>query len=644
MRLFLVLAFTFVLSYTYGQDVFTSSPNATISDDRVENCFTITVSSVGTINDTYGLQKVCINIDHPYDSDLDIFLKAPDGTQVELTTDNGGSGDNYKTTCFNMNASTNITSGSAPFDGSYIPEGNINDVNNGQNADGDWELCITDDSGGDIGTLNEWSLTFDTPPPPPENDLPCSATEITSGGSDTASNGQTTDSGVADPGCANYDNTESYFDLWYYTVVPANGDVIVETSSDDGSITDTGLELLYGDCNDLCQIECDDYDGDGSFSKITIDNAYPGDTVWIRVWEDGCNKKGTFVVSVSSTSDADLEAAENGDCRQANTTCSSEDITSNSTGAGNLNELNCSNEGTLIDGEHYSTWLFFGSQVDCEICFTISSADNTDYDFAIWNEVQCNPQHQPIRSSYADDDNYSGTDTGLKSSSTDVWEAEKKDNEGNNVDGFVKCIQATAGQEFTMLIDNYSGNGNEFTLTWDLCDDDALDCSTLPVEFIGSDYDCAKQLLSWSTKSELNNDFFTLKIGSQYIQGLEVEKEYKITANGNSNTLSEYSLSVGIFNKYTELWQTDFDGTSTLLETKYIACSTYSSKKVFLYPNPSNGTVSISGEYHNLMVYDILGKKIAVEIVNNQIINLSAGVYSVLIDNQKAIKLIVLAN
>jgi len=642
MKIFFLLSLSFILSYTYAQDVFTSSPNSAISDDNTENCFTITVSSVGTINSIYGLQKVCINIDHTWDSDLDIYLVAPDGTRVELTTDNGSSGDNYKTTCFNMEASTNVTSGSAPFDGTYVPEGDLNDVNNGQNADGDWKLCITDDSGGDNGTLNEWSLTFDSLPQPPTNDLPCSAIEILSGSSDTASNARTTDSGEGDPGCADYDNTESYFDLWYYTVIPANGDVIVETSSDDGSITDTGLELLYGDCNNLCKIECDDDDGTGYFSKITVENSYPGDTIWIRVWERGCDKKGTFVVSVSSTSDDSLVAAENGDCRQANTTCSNEDITSNSTGSGNLNELNCSNKGTLIDGEHYSTWLFFGSQVDCEICLTISSADNTDYDFAIWNNVQCNPQAQPIRCSYADDDNYSGTDTGLKSSSTDVWEEEDVDNEGNATDGFVKCIQATAGQEFTMVIDNYSGNGNEFTLTWDLCQDDALDCSTLPVEFIASDYDCSKQLLSWSTKSEFNNNYFTLKVGSEYLQGLEVENEYQIIGNGNSNTFSEYNFHTNISNKFMELWQTDYNGVSTLLETKYISCPISKYNKVSLFPNPSNGTVQISGKYHSLKVYDILGKEIVVEIIDNQILNLKPGIYSVLIDSQDAIKLIIL--
>jgi len=480
------------------------------------------------------------------------------------------------------------------------------------------------------------------PLPPPTNDSPCSAIEITSGGSETANNAQATDSGEPDPGCANYNNTGSYLDLWYYTIIPDNGDLIVETSSDDGSITDTGLELFYGDCDNLCKIECDDDDGTGYFSKITINNAFPGDTVWIRVWEYGCDKQGTFIVSASSTSDAALTAAEEGDCQQASTICSDESITSNSTGPGNLKELNCSNKGTLIDGEHYSTWLFFSPQVDCEICFTISSADNTDYDFAIWDEVRANPQKQPIRSSYADDDNYSGTDTGLKTTSTDVWEEEDLDDEGNGTDGFLKCLQATAGQEYTMLIDNYSGNGNEFTLTWDLSQDDALDCSVLPVEFISSDYNCSDGLFSWSTSSEENSDFFTLKIGSKYMGGLVVDEEYKILGVGYSNTITDYALPVYISNKYVELWQTDYDGLSTLLERQYIACSSFSSSEVSLYPNPSTGTVKVSGEYYSLKVYDILGKEIAVEKLNHEIVNLKEGTYLVLVDEQDPVQLIVL--
>ncbi|MBD3638289.1 MAG: proprotein convertase P-domain-containing protein, partial [Crocinitomicaceae bacterium] len=128
-------------------------------------CFPITVTGVGNIDGTYGVTSVCIWITHPWDADLDIFLQAPDGTMVELSTDNGGSGDNYNGTCFSMSAGTSITAGVAPFAGSYIPEGNLSSVNNGQNANGTWSLCVADDVGVDAGFLNSWQINFGPNPP-----------------------------------------------------------------------------------------------------------------------------------------------------------------------------------------------------------------------------------------------------------------------------------------------------------------------------------------------------------------------------------------------------------------------------------------------------------------------------------------------
>ncbi len=52
----------------------------------------------------------------------------PDATMVELSTDNGSTGDNYTNTVFDDEASTAITAGTAPFTGSYRPEGSLSDV------------------------------------------------------------------------------------------------------------------------------------------------------------------------------------------------------------------------------------------------------------------------------------------------------------------------------------------------------------------------------------------------------------------------------------------------------------------------------------------------------------------------------------
>ncbi len=99
------------------------------------------------------------SIVHTYDGDLDIYILHPDGTAVELSTDNGGSGDNFTNTVFDDEAATAITAGSAPFTGSYRPEGSLAALD-GKTSAGTWRLRIYDDSNGDTGTLNGWGLTL----------------------------------------------------------------------------------------------------------------------------------------------------------------------------------------------------------------------------------------------------------------------------------------------------------------------------------------------------------------------------------------------------------------------------------------------------------------------------------------------------
>jgi autotransporter-associated beta strand protein len=126
---------------------------------------TVTVSGV-----TAPIAKatVSFNINHSSDSDLDIFLQGPDGTTVELSTDNGGTGNNYGNSCaqrttFDDAAVTPITSGAAPFFGTFRPEGKLSDFRGKSGADvnGTWSLLITDDTVNAIaGELDCWTLNL----------------------------------------------------------------------------------------------------------------------------------------------------------------------------------------------------------------------------------------------------------------------------------------------------------------------------------------------------------------------------------------------------------------------------------------------------------------------------------------------------
>lgn len=101
--------------------------------------------------------NVLIDITHTFNSDLDIFLISPDGTNFELSTDNGGSFNNYTNTIFDQEASSPITSGSTPFTGSFRPEQDISSLY-GTSSLGTWSLFIIDDANGDGGSINTFAL------------------------------------------------------------------------------------------------------------------------------------------------------------------------------------------------------------------------------------------------------------------------------------------------------------------------------------------------------------------------------------------------------------------------------------------------------------------------------------------------------
>ncbi len=111
-------------------------------------------------NPSSQIVSVCIDIETDWLSDLRIFLRAPNGALLELTTNNGGGGDNYTNTCFSPSATTFIQNGTPPFTGFFRPEGMWTALN-GAPVNGNWTLVASDAFGlNDIGQFNWWSITF----------------------------------------------------------------------------------------------------------------------------------------------------------------------------------------------------------------------------------------------------------------------------------------------------------------------------------------------------------------------------------------------------------------------------------------------------------------------------------------------------
>jgi len=125
----------------------------------------ITAEAPGPVSDI----NVGIDIQHTFVPDLSVFLEHS-GVSVELFTNVGsdGGGDNFTGAILDEQATNVIGSpgnDSAPFTGTYNPEGDLNAFN-GLDGYGEWTLHITDVNDDDVfsgtGTLLSWTLYIET--------------------------------------------------------------------------------------------------------------------------------------------------------------------------------------------------------------------------------------------------------------------------------------------------------------------------------------------------------------------------------------------------------------------------------------------------------------------------------------------------
>jgi len=155
---------------------FTGGSGPILDNQTIDIPLTVSVPQTAINTTTFGVETICLNLTHTYLADLTIQIVAPDGTVKNLFSGIGGGDDDMTNTCFNVNAATSISAGTAPFTGTFIPMGQMGAVNNGQNPNGTWYLRVNDNYGADEGVLIDWTLTFGAAPADyfefSESDLP----------------------------------------------------------------------------------------------------------------------------------------------------------------------------------------------------------------------------------------------------------------------------------------------------------------------------------------------------------------------------------------------------------------------------------------------------------------------------------------
>lgn len=202
MKRLLVLLSTWSLLYTLNaQGIVLSNPSAcalnlAIADNQCPdattfynpNQFAIDVNSApgSQLGTDVFLSEVKLIIKHQWASDLEVRLRSPNGKEILLTDDVGGSVNNYgnpsRSSCLSplsltVNACVNITDetrANPPFiDQPYRPITSLLDFNDDSDPNGIWTLSICDDVEQDTGSLEFVELVFS-----PLSCLPITEVEI----------------------------------------------------------------------------------------------------------------------------------------------------------------------------------------------------------------------------------------------------------------------------------------------------------------------------------------------------------------------------------------------------------------------------------------------------------------------------------
>ena len=157
--------FYFFLSFLFFTGLSAQSfegTNGIIPDDLTTVTFTAEANGLPSSTDTlfFGIEQVCLDIVHPWNSDLKVRLMSPSGKVVTLIEGIGGDQDNFTNTCLHGNSQQSIFNGYAPFTGAFRPIGDLGSINDGSNPNGTWSLIINDVYPQDAGTLLSWNIQF----------------------------------------------------------------------------------------------------------------------------------------------------------------------------------------------------------------------------------------------------------------------------------------------------------------------------------------------------------------------------------------------------------------------------------------------------------------------------------------------------
>lgn len=125
--------------------------------------------------------------------------------------------------------------------------------------------------------------------------------------------------------------------------------------------------------------------------------------------------------------------------------------------------------------------------------------------------------------------------------------------------------------------------------------------SPLPIKLLSFNAKCdnGDMVISWTTASEQNNDFFEIQRSTDGVNYATIEV---IDGAGNSNSTLYYSIkddNAPATGAYYRLKQTDFNGQFEVFAPEFARCGNTGNNTIGLYPNPANELTTIDIQLAN---------------------------------------------
>lgn len=293
-----------------------------------------------------------------------------------------------------------------------------------------------------------------------------------------------------------------------------------------------------------------------------------------------------YVYTVNSA--CNVPPAPISDCIGAFQVCNNQSFTFAPGNFGNSQDLNPTNRGCMLANERQGAWFTFTTNSPGTIAFTIAVTPGTDYDFAVWGPYSgtapCPPTAPPIRCNWSGAANNTGLSTTALNPS-----------EGAAGPPFSSALPVLAGQTYLLYIDNYSMNGLSFTLNWNNTPSTLLDCTLLPVQWLGlSAEPRGREVhLSWQTASEQGSDYFRVERSED---GVNYRPIGVVMAAGQSSSTVEYLFQdkqpyAGL--NYYRIEQVASDGSS---QRSNVVTAQMRASGLTVHPNPAGENLWASFE------------------------------------------------